>query len=237
MVKEIRTPKNLIKQEGKVKIDKVPKNFSKSSQCKDKKLNVKIDRNDSNYRNYTDFLRSHEKIRQHIEKYTDQLIEVIDNLVSVKNKKYRLKTLILLLLIQLKEKQRTLLLEYYVECQKLFEISFSELVKAVNNSDIQIVTRINNAENKEKTQETKPEIKGNNQTSVGSTSENTNDTEIQDTQNPTKVINETRNNNKKDRKNSVNNENLNNEENNEESNEGNNDENNNNSNNDEENTE
>ena len=46
---KIKSPYPL-KQEGEISIDKVPRNFSKSTQCENKKLNVKIDVNDPNYK-------------------------------------------------------------------------------------------------------------------------------------------------------------------------------------------
>ena len=122
--------------------------LSKKDNCKGKKLNVEIDRNNPVFR---DFVRAHNNITEHYVKYNKLFLSLItDNIVQeAPNSQYIIRRLDNDTLNRIEKDTRKNLMDYYTKCQKLFTDNFALLVEAVEKSGIKEVvnTPINNNNN------------------------------------------------------------------------------------------
>ena len=120
-------------------------NLSKKEECKGKKLNIEIDRNNGVFR---DFLRAHENITNHYIRYNNLFLSLItDNIIAQgPNNQYQIRRIDNDTLNRIEKDTRKNLLEYYTTCQSLFTEGFALLVEAVDKSGIKEVinTPVNN---------------------------------------------------------------------------------------------
>ena len=130
MVKDKKI-KNMKEQD--VKIKSIPKNLSKTDECEGKKLNIEIERASNDFKQ---FIRNHEKIKQHYIKYNRFFLNYITkNIVKIeKGKRYELMKIDSSSLNNIEKDVRDNLVKYYTECQRLFNESFALLVDGVQRS-------------------------------------------------------------------------------------------------------
>ena len=142
-------------------------NLSKKEECKGKKLNIQIDRNNSIFR---DFLRTHENITNHYIRYNNLFLSLItDNIIAQgPNNQYQIRRLDNDTLNRIEKDTRKNLLEYYTTCQTLFTEGFALLVDAVDKTGIKEVinTPVNNIDNNNNNNDNKNQL-GDNKNQLG----------------------------------------------------------------------
>ena len=158
-----------------VTITSIPTNLSEVPECEGKKLNIEIERASNDFK---EFIRNHDKIKQHYSKYNKFFFDYITkNIIKTnENGRYEIMSIDSNSLNTIEKEVRKNLVEYYTTCHQLFNESFYLLVTGVQKSGITkiVETPENNNDENNNNRENQNQNNNNNNSNTNPKAQKTN---------------------------------------------------------------
>ena len=132
-----KMPKTLILPEGEIKIDRIPKNYSKSSHC----LKSGNDINSKTFiytenGPFKEFKGIYDEFKKHYMGNKKRFLDILqDKILEVdkKNKKYKIRNFNSKELMAIEKEVRTSLVNYYMKCQTFYREGYKSVINSIDD--------------------------------------------------------------------------------------------------------